>query len=122
MELLLQISFLQRSKANHNKAAAPYIAYPAVTNIISSKIESKSQQKSTGSGHFSSCYKYHFFKDRKQITTVAGNMRYTNTLLQISFLQRSKANHNTTGYVDKEKIAVTNIISSKIESKSQHVN
>ncbi len=43
----------------------------AVTNIIISKIESKSQHCHHQEFIQGSCNKYHYFKDRKQITTGA---------------------------------------------------
>jgi len=90
-----------------------------VANIIISKIESKSQQLPILSLKQMSCGKYHYFKDRKQITTAQGFLilqyrcgkyhyfkdrkqittgvwLYKNALAlwQISLFQRSKANHN----------------------------
>ena len=116
---MLQISLFQRSKANHNHPLVVVWWVHVVANIIISKIESKSQRFLTPNPVESCCCKYHYFKDRKQITTARSRPVPRPLLLQISLFQRSKANHNYKG----EKITlgevVANIIISKIESKSQ---
>ncbi len=66
---LLQISLFQRSKANHNVSLIAFSFSSVVTNIIISKIESKSQHPNFHCIDRMCCYKYHYFKDRKQITT-----------------------------------------------------
>ena len=90
-----------------------------VANIIISKIESKSQHYSSAVPCVLGCGKYHYFKDRKQITTNWGIQFLTVPLWQISLFQRSKANHNTVAVDCMSKAVVANIIISKIESKSQ---
>ncbi len=115
----LQISLFQRSKANHNLQATLQMFAPVVTNIIISKIESKSQLMGFCNVNLLSCYKYHYFKDRKQITTQVLQVLHVCALLQISLFQRSKANHNWLNQRYKKECVVTNIIISKIESKSQ---
>ncbi len=117
--MLLQISLFQRSKANHNFSLWVVSKTGVVTNIIISKIESKSQHamrlifrhfccykyhyfkdrkqittRPVTHSDFFSCYKYHYFKDRKQITTGILLALVVAVLLQISLFQRSKANHN----------------------------
>ena len=116
---LLQISVIQRSKANHNEWSTSHydqivvanISYskiesksqpetkqrdnePVVANISYSKIESKSQRGLLPLYLSSSCCKYQLFKDRKQITTEVDQDAIIQPLLQISVIQRSKANHN----------------------------
>ena len=116
---LWQISLFQRSKANHNSCRCRPLCTLVVANIIISKIESKSQLNSFDSIGTLCCGKYHYFKDRKQITTLTQKKPSQFQLWQISLFQRSKANHNgLTGMVDLSKV-VANIIISKIESKSQ---
>ena len=66
---LLQISVIQRSKANHNDGGPAQQGDGVVANISYSKIESKSQPGRMCPLHFASCCKYQLFKDRKQITT-----------------------------------------------------
>ena len=117
--LLWQISLFQRSKANHNKFLTKYASNSVVANIIISKIESKSQQHHHQLPHSTSCGKYHYFKDRKQITTSGSTGPRSNKLWQISLFQRSKANHNPLSLKRTTTIVVANIIISKIESKSQ---
>ncbi len=92
--MLLQISEIQRPKANHNEWHGPRLTHAAVTNIRNSKTESKSQLDCIGSDDVWSCYKYQKFKDRKQITTNYQSILSFNGLLQISEIQRPKANHN----------------------------
>jgi len=65
-----------------------------VANIIISKIESKSQLTPNLGFGSTGCGKYHYFKDRKQITTLGVNSWGQALLWQISLFQRSKANHN----------------------------
>ena len=117
--LLLQISVIQRSKANHNLYGQIWFDPIVVANFSYSKIESKSQPFMGGCCGYMRCCKYQLFKDRKQITTVPQNpMRYQ-LLLQISVIQRSKANHNGRHARIKSVEVVANISYSKIESKSQ---
>ena len=92
--MLWQISLFQRSKANHNSHAEETESIPVVANIIISKIESKSQLNTLGSWKPLGCGKYHYFKDRKQITTAGLYGSLNRKLWQISLFQRSKANHN----------------------------
>ncbi len=117
--LLLQISEIQRPKANHNSHAIGDNVMTAVTNIRNSKTESKSQRVCCIIPYLSGCYKYQKFKDRKQITT--SNYVYLRMLLllQISEIQRPKANHNNKMQLQTKRFAVTNIRNSKTESKSQ---
>ena len=91
---LLQISVIQRSKANHNNHSTLQWWNMVVANISYSKIESKSQPQSILKVCIVSCCKYQLFKDRKQITTHKPTMCEQSLLLQISVIQRSKANHN----------------------------
>ena len=118
-EKLWQISLFQRSKANHNPAYSSIDKCSVVANIIISKIESKSQPSELHKTTSISCGKYHYFKDRKQITTVHPVAKFNTPLWQISLFQRSKANHNGTWHNDERALVVANIIISKIESKSQ---
>ena len=142
--LLLQISVIQRSKANHNLRFVLYrvlcvvanISYSkiesksqryqwyghgmlVVANISYSKIESKSQHPDERSMSAFCCCKYQLFKDRKQITTGETLTIRKLKLLQISVIQRSKANHNDTATGRITNQVVANISYSKIESKSQ---
>jgi hypothetical protein len=91
----------------------------AVTNIRNSKTESKSQHSSVSFRLRSRCYKYQKFKDRKQITTDSILNFSIKVLLQISEIQRPKANHNAIEQQITNLKAVTNIRNSKTESKSQ---
>ena len=143
---LLQISVIQRSKANHNWYGRQWDYLSVVANISYSKIESKSQPWSVyrlwwyGCCKYQlfkdrkqittrwsvihsllSCCKYQLFKDRKQITTPLAMVPWSDRLLQISVIQRSKANHNTGVTITAGTGVVANISYSKIESKSQHV-
>ena len=119
---LWQISLFQRSKANHNRNMTSLYPPSVVANIIISKIESKSQLNNKRVQGETGCGKYHYFKDRKQITTTCRTRLLTNKLWQISLFQRSKANHNETKGGRRHHSVVANIIISKIESKSQPKN
>ena len=116
---MLQISVIQRSKANHNKELGHKNIPLVVANISYSKIESKSQLGSRYLESEGGCCKYQLFKDRKQITTMAALAKLRGRLLQISVIQRSKANHNAKAQGLTEGLVVANISYSKIESKSQ---
>ncbi len=119
-QLLLQISEIQRPKANHNSCCNQSQVLFAVTNIRNSKTESKSQHSLIDAVCPWCCYKYQKFKDRKQITTLVIHSLLLETLLQISEIQRPKANHNNLLHWIVYPVAVTNIRNSKTESKSQH--
>ncbi len=90
-----------------------------VANIIYSKNESKSQQRLIPNAVNESCGKYHIFKERKQITTESHQYFLIQLLWQISYIQRTKANHNQIGGRHIKNKVVANIIYSKNESKSQ---
>jgi hypothetical protein len=63
MERLLQISVVQRMKANHNNPC-DYAQYThVVANISCSKNESKSQQDVTYTDAEPRCCKYQLFKE-----------------------------------------------------------
>ena len=117
---LLQISVIQRSKANHNNTMEEGNVSVVVANISYSKIESKSQLEWMSLPVPLRCCKYQLFKDRKQITTPKARQRAGSLLLQISVIQRSKANHNNVIEEGNVSVVVANISYSKIESKSQH--
>ena len=119
---LLQISVIQRSKANHNNGLNLILFNLVVANISYSKIESKSQRISLWDQPPLRCCKYQLFKDRKQITTSLVQIHQGLRLLQISVIQRSKANHNRNHLPLSSTPVVANISYSKIESKSQHPN
>ena len=117
--LLLQISVVQRMKANHNYLEVYPIDAQVVANISCSKNESKSQQEHVINKHLLRCCKYQLFKEWKQITTVLLSVTYRGRLLQISVVQRMKANHNDIDTHLHCFWVVANISCSKNESKSQ---
>ncbi len=116
---LLQISVVQRMKANHNGNHTFAPGGPVVANISCSKNESKSQPKYWNNGRFYCCCKYQLFKEWKQITTICLLLRGLPMLLQISVVQRMKANHNCCSCACNSHCVVANISCSKNESKSQ---
>ena len=85
-----------KTKANHNGSVTFNCKACVVANIIISKIESKSQHR-PWQGLAFVFGKYHYFKDRKQITTNSKVLLMAAMLWQISLFQRSKANHNYLG-------------------------
>ena len=141
---MLQISIFQRTKAIHNRTIKKGASASIVTNIDFSKNKSNSQRNTCTAvssyncykyrffkerkqfttwfadtyGHLN-CYKYRFFKERKQFTTKDDNATTPIVLLQISIFQRTKAIHNFVCVGLQYIIIVTNIDFSKNESNSQ---
>ena len=103
---LLQISVVQRMKANHNSQRIWQRPNLVVANMVLRTLMS--------------CCKYQLFKEWKQITTSRPERNYGQRLLQISVVQRMKANHNRTVVLVVMDPVVANISCSKNESKSQH--
>ena len=91
----------------------------AVTNIIISKIESKSQQKHLSFRQIVCCNKYHYFKDRKQITTYVCKRCRRGLAVTNIIISKIESKSQRNSIRNKPSCAVTNIIISKIESKSQ---
>ena len=116
---LLQISVVQRMKANHNNLIGLIYKHHVVANISCSKNESKSQHINSNIFEVHSCCKYQLFKEWKQITTPYTVLLPFGTLLQISVVQRMKANHNSILIISFLCPVVANISCSKNESKSQ---
>ncbi len=119
---LLQISVVQRMKANHNHPLPINACIVVVANISCSKNESKSQRSYVPPCNMTCCCKYQLFKEWKQITTPVPVIPSMNELLQISVVQRMKANHNDMVATQQLINVVANISCSKNESKSQQLN
>ena len=117
--MLLQISVVQRMKANHNTALMLLSSVIVVANISCSKNESKSQRYALAISEHAGCCKYQLFKEWKQITTIQPWPLKLTQLLQISVVQRMKANHNYSRLGGYDITVVANISCSKNESKSQ---
>ncbi len=79
INLLWQISYIQRTKANHNDHWSDTVPDTVVANIIYSKNESKSQPPSRTKITPKCCGKYHIFKERKQITTAVDFSKLVNS-------------------------------------------